>query len=79
MAFKESSGYCKRCERDVLIRRECMSTTALILFSVLSGGILLVLFVGAWFLDTLLIRLPFGTSWRCTHCGLKIRTGGLLA
>lgn len=60
MAVQESTGYCKRCKKHVMIRRA--GTNHLLHF-------FLTLFTfGLWLLVWVLASVKIG-GWRCSQCG----------
>lgn len=62
MAFQESTGYCKMCNKQVMIRRKGTSHVLHFLLSCVTCGF--------WIPVWLLASVRFG-GWRCTQCGRK--------
>lgn len=60
MPFQESSGFCRSCGRNVLIRRASTNHILHLLLSILTAGI--------WIVVWLLASVRIG-GWRCTSCG----------
>jgi hypothetical protein len=61
---EESSGYCRYCKSQVLVRRRTPPAVVYALFTLFSCG----LWVIPWFLDA-----TYGCGiWRCTRCGLVV-------
>ena len=62
MSWQEKSKYCKRCQRDVLVRRKGTNHILHLLLTVLTGGL--------WLIVWILVSIKIG-GWRCTYCGIK--------
>jgi len=60
MGNQEASGFCKRCNRDVMIRRAGTSHLLHLFLSVITAGF--------WIIIWVLAAVKIG-GWRCTQCG----------
>ena len=77
MPFEEQTGYCKFCEKQVMVRRKgCNNILHFVITIILAvitsplffiGG---VLWFGIWVLDSIKIG-----GWRCTNCGQIAKKG----
>lgn len=64
MAMQEASGFCRACNRQVLVRRRGVNHLLHLVLSILTAGVWL--FVWMWvYLGSVLGR------WRCSQCGLR--------
>ena len=62
MAYQEKSGFCKSCDKQVMVRRKGTNHILHLLLTVFTAGI--------WLPIWLLSCFRFG-GWRCTQCGGK--------
>lgn len=60
MPVQERSGFCKSCSKQVLVRRKGTSHLVHFIFTLLTGGI--------WLIVWILASIKIG-GWRCTQCG----------
>lgn len=60
MPFQESSGFCKSCDRNVLVRRASTNHILHLLLTLVTFGF--------WIIVWLLASVRIG-GWRCTSCG----------
>ena len=65
MSFRESSGYCHVCQRQVLVRKETPSNTFHLLMCVFTCGLWVFVWIGANFLNLF-------AKYRCTNCGTQL-------
>jgi len=63
MSFKETSGYCPHCNKDVLCRAQTPNHVLHLILSIITSGFWLIV----WFILCLKQK-----EWRCTQCGQKI-------
>lgn len=61
MPTREDRGYCRECERPVLVRQETPNHILHLLLSVLLCGL--------WFPVWMIITLNGNGSWYCSKCG----------
>jgi hypothetical protein len=61
MAFQEATGYCNRCNKQVLLRRRGISNLLHLLLTLLTGGL--------WLLIWIFLVSKIAGGWRCTICG----------
>jgi hypothetical protein len=62
MAIQEASGFCKHCDRQVLVRRKGTNHLLHLFLSLATFGT----WAFIWFLSSIKIG-----GWRCSNCGLK--------
>jgi hypothetical protein len=62
MAQQEATGFCKVCNKQVMIRRKGTNHILHLLLSVVTMGI--------WIIIWILASVKIG-GWRCTQCGSK--------
>lgn len=62
MAQQEATGFCRGCNRQVLVRRKGTNHVLHLLLTVVTCGLWLVI----WLLSAIKIG-----GWRCTVCGMK--------
>ncbi len=60
MAFKESQGYCKKCEENILIRAETPNHVLHLIITIFTLSLWVIVWIG------LSIKPK---EWRCTKCG----------
>jgi hypothetical protein len=65
MPFRESSGYCPACQRQVLVRKETPSNTFHLLMCVFTCGLWVFVWIGANLLN-------LSAKYRCTNCGTQL-------
>jgi hypothetical protein len=65
MPFRESSGYCHVCQRQVLVRKETPSNTFHLLMCVFTCGLWVFVWIGANLLNLFV-------KYRCTNCGAQL-------
>jgi hypothetical protein len=65
MSFRESSGYCHTCQRQVLLRKETPSNTFHLLMCVFTCGLWAFVWIGANLLNLF-------AKYRCTNCGTQL-------
>lgn len=63
MAVQEATGYCKACNRQVMIRRKGTNHILHFLITLLTGGL--------WVIVWIFAAIKIG-GWRCTMCGVKV-------
>ncbi len=61
MAVQEATGFCKGCNRQVMIRRQGTNHILHLLLTVLTAGLWLVIWI--------LVSIKMG-GWRCSLCGM---------
>jgi len=62
MPVQEASGYCKRCNKQVMIRRKGTNHVLHLLLTLFTAGLWLLIWIPAS------IRIG---GWRCVQCGAK--------
>ena len=62
MATQEATGYCKKCERQVMVRRKGTNHVLHLLLSLVTLG----LWIPVWILLSIKVA-----GWRCSQCGMK--------
>ena len=62
MAVQEATGYCKNCNRQVMIRREGTNHVLHLILSIVTFGFWIVI----WIFSSIKIG-----GWRCTMCGMS--------
>ncbi len=60
MATQEKSGFCKKCNHQVIVRRKGTNHILHLLLAVVTAGI--------WIPIWLLLSIKIG-GWRCSQCG----------
>jgi hypothetical protein len=65
MPFRESSGFCPACQRQVLVRKETPSNTFHLLMCVFTCGLWVFVWIGASLLNLFV-------KYRCTNCGTQL-------
>jgi hypothetical protein len=65
MPFRESSGYCHVCQRQVLVRKETPSNTFHLLMCVFTCGLWVFVWIGANLFNLF-------AKYRCTNCGTQL-------
>ena len=60
MAKQEKSGFCKMCDRQVVVSRPGTNHILHLLLSILTAGLWLIVWIGS--------AIKFG-GWRCSTCG----------
>lgn len=60
MAEQKSSGFCKTCNRQVVVFRKGTNHILHLLLSLLTFGLWIIIWIG--------VSVKFG-GWRCTQCG----------
>jgi hypothetical protein len=63
MAHQEATGFCKKCDHQVMIRRKGTSHVLHLLLTILTAGI--------WLIVWILVSIKVG-GWRCSQCGLSV-------
>jgi hypothetical protein len=66
MAYRETTGYCSYCQRQVLIRRRSPNHILHLLLSV---------FTCVWLPVWILLAVRIG-GWRCAYCGQSVGMSG---
>lgn len=67
MGYEESSGFCSRCNKNVLIRKKSPSYLLHFILIFITGGI--------WLIVLIFVFLLSYSPWRCSQCGAKVSTG----
>lgn len=65
MPEKKTGGYCKNCEKDVVIFRKGTNHLMHVLLALLTAGL--------WLIVWLIAALKYN-AWRCSQCGSKRTT-----
>lgn len=60
----EATGFCKRCKKQVMIRRKSANNILHFCLTIMTAGL--------WLIVWLLCLVQIG-GWRCTACGAKTR------
>jgi hypothetical protein len=63
MADQEATGFCKTCNKQVMIRRKGTNHILHLILTILTGGLWLII----WILSSIKIG-----GWRCTICGSSV-------
>lgn len=63
MAVQEATGFCKRCNKQVMIRRPGTNHVLHLLLSIVT--------VGIWLIVWVLTAIKIG-GWRCSQCGSRV-------
>jgi len=63
MALQETSGFCKFCNKQVLIRRKGTNHLLHLILSILTGGL--------WIIVWIIAAMSKG-DWRCSQCGRPV-------
>lgn len=60
MAVQEATGFCKFCNKQVMIRRKGTNHILHLILSIITCGL--------WIIVWILVSIKIG-GWRCTQCG----------
>ena len=63
MGQHEATGFCKSCDRQVMIHRRSPNHVLHLLLTLLTGGL--------WLFIWILASIRIG-GWRCSQCGLGV-------
>lgn len=63
MVAQEATGFCKACNRQVMIRRKGTNHVLHLLLTLVT--------LGLWVIIWLLMSIKIG-GWRCSECGLQV-------
>jgi DNA-directed RNA polymerase subunit RPC12/RpoP len=62
MGYAEATGFCKTCDRKVMIRRRTPNHILHLLLAIVTAGL--------WIIVWVLVSLQIG-GWRCSQCGTR--------
>ena len=63
MVAQEATGFCKACNRQVMIRRKGTNHVLHLLLTLVT--------LGFWLIIWALVSFKIG-GWRCSQCGMKV-------
>lgn len=64
-SYSETGGYCRHCDRRVVVKREATNHILHLLMCLLTGGF--------WLIVMLFTVVKFG-GWHCSQCGSRAQT-----